>query len=142
MTDKIICHRHCPPGGHGGGKAALLVVLAVVAACLYAAARKAAPAIDTAAHTALHVLEIAAITVASGAGLAGLGWLAHKRVQAAEARADTPALLRVYPAVTSSTAQALSAPRAQAIEAPKPHQHETSGVADVAAPAYCTQEES
>lgn len=137
---KIICHEHCPRGSHRGA-AVLVVLAAVVVAVLSAAVHRAAPAIDSAARTALHVLEIVAITLAAGAGLAGAGWIASAALRARASQATAHHTMRHTP-IGQRAAQTLSAPREPlAIEAPRPYAAETSGVTDVATPAYMIKEE-
>jgi hypothetical protein len=138
---KIICHAHCPRGSHRG--AAVLVVLAAVgAAALCAAVHRAAPAIDSAARTALHVLEIVAITLAAAAALAGAGWIASAALRARASQTTAHHTMPRHTPIGQRAVEALSAPREPlAIEAPRPYAAETSGVTDVAAPAYSIEEQ-
>jgi hypothetical protein len=77
---KIICHEHCPRDGRGGPGLGLVIAIVVLAA-VGAAARVAAPAIESAVRTAIEVLKIAAIAAASLCGMAGAGWIAHTRLR-------------------------------------------------------------
>jgi hypothetical protein len=72
---KQICHQHCLKDGHAD-QAAALIIAAPVTAGVVAAVRTAAPHVESAAREALRLLELAAIVVASGGGLAAAGWLA------------------------------------------------------------------
>jgi hypothetical protein len=113
MADKIICHAHCPRGGHGGGGWPWLVLAAVVFVLLRAAAHAMAPAIADAVHTAVRVAEILAATVAALAGLAGLGWLIVRTRDRREAPATVTAQMHRAPAAVRATA-AHTAPREEA----------------------------
>lgn len=112
MVKKVICHEHCPKGGPGTG----LVVLVVVTVLCAAAVRSAAPAIESAARTAIEVLKITVITLASAGGLAGLGYMVRRR----RASSASHAMARHALPEHARTAQALSAPQRLAIEAPRP----------------------
>jgi hypothetical protein len=109
---------HCPGCGNGGGGAVVLLIAAVL--IISAIARPAARAADAVGHAFLVALEVAAITVASIAGLAvlaGTGLLArHVMRRRAGARqavvTTTPRTLRA--------SRAVSARRARAIEQPGP----------------------
>jgi len=128
---KIICHAHCPKGGHGGPGLGLVIAIVVLAA-LGAAVRVAAPAIESAVRTAIEVLKIAAIAAASLCGMAGVGWIAHARLQARSEQAKTRQTISQHAPIALSAPQTLSTVRRPAIEAPKPWAHQTSGVADLA----------
>jgi hypothetical protein len=135
---KMICHEHCPRGSHGGGKAAA-VVLVVVAAGVYSAAKAAAPSIEHTADVVLHLLEIAALILASGTGLAGVGWLVHRQRQGAEVEAEEHARVSTVTALPQRRSAALSAPREPlAIEAPREQAEELTGMTD-AVPAWLAE---
>jgi hypothetical protein len=85
---------NCPRSGHGPGIG--LVVLVVIAGLCAAAIRSAAPAIESAARTALEVVKIAVITLASAGGLAGLGYLVHRQRVATPSQ---PRHARPYPGI-------------------------------------------
>jgi len=132
---KIICHAHCPKGGHGGPGLGLIVAVAVLIGAV-AAVRTAAPEIASAARTALHLLEIAAISVAGLAALALAGWAVHARHAAAGRRPNATRAVQEHPELAASAAQMLTAARkVLEIEAPKPYADQTTGVADVTDPA-------
>ena len=132
---KIICHAHCPRGSHGKGWAVLLAVLVVAAILAARAVSAAAPALESGLRELVHILEIAAITVAAAAGLAAAGWIAHSAQHARSSHATAGHAIPRHTPTTGRSAQPLSAPRAPlAIEAPDPYAAETTGVTDAAAP--------
>lgn len=66
---------HCPGCGHGGGAAAALVVLAVIIAVVIR--KPVEHAADDVLRVAIDALAIAAIAVASAAGLAAIAGVAY-----------------------------------------------------------------
>ena len=104
------------------------MLAAVVLALLGAAAHAVAPAVESALRTAVEVLKIAGLTVAGVGVLAGLGWLVHNRLQAAEWQETTAARARYRPPAVAELPggsqrprELPAAPRAPlAIEAPEP----------------------
>lgn len=138
---KIICHEHCPKGGHGGG--GLWAVLVVVAIALVAAgAHQVAPAVGEAVRTAARVAGILAATAGGLAVLAGLGWLAARRQDASARRENAAAPARRDHPAAAAAVQGRTAPREAAgparaplaIEAPRPWARETSGLGELAEP--------
>jgi hypothetical protein len=110
----------CDRGGGGGGGAAALVVLAVIV--IAAIARPVAQAADAVLRVLADALEVAAIVLASAAGLAVLAGMAYGALTVYRWHArNRQAMSRHAPAVLSRS-QAIPAPRRRAIEAPRnPH---------------------
>jgi hypothetical protein len=108
------CPHHCPPerGSGLGIIIAIAVLLGVVAAI-----RTAMPAIE---HGAELVLEVLVITVASITGLAAIGAAAYVALRVHRSQARTRQALASHTPAIQRGSQALSAPRARAIEAARP----------------------
>lgn len=111
MSKKVICHQHCPSGGHGS-RVGLVLAVIVLAACA-AAVRSAAPAIESAARTALEVLMWTAVSVCGLAVLAGVALLASG---ASRRRARTREAMPEYALASQRVSEPVSAPERFAIE--------------------------
>lgn len=103
------CPHHCPKSGGGG----LAAVLAVVAVVIVAAAAR--PAV----HAAEDVLEVVIVAVASVAGLAVVGAAVIAAVRVHRWHARNRLDVARHAPIAQRGSQALSAPRASALEAPR-----------------------
>ena len=109
------CPHHCPKGT-GGGAAALLVLALIAAAAI---ARPAVRAADEVLRTAVDILEIAGIVLASAAALAAAGWAASAMLRARSLQSGDYGATAILPQAAQRDQEALALPERLAIEAPR-----------------------
>jgi hypothetical protein len=105
------CPHHCPKPSSGGGSLVLVALAVLVLAMLGAAAHAVAPAVELAMRTAVEILKIAGLTLASSGVLAGAGWLVHRRRGTAGWPADDAAPARQHSPAVAGLPERLPAER-------------------------------